>query len=392
MPTIWLHLVLAHAQPVVPNPGLDGTAPTEVPNDLEALSWTFLGTDLAAAGVPIDCDDTVLTASPDGGTFAHAVAYYDNVDGVDVHHALRTEVSELQPGVRYKVVFDAAVVRHWGQSDGRWLVLLGEEILAGPILAAPSTNPGQSDWETVEVFPFTATTEVATLAFAAVTVSNGATTSPALPGGTCDYSSDPNATGLLLDGVRMYGDGDDDLLFDDEEALEGTDPEVADTDGDGLLDGAEVRRHGSDPRESDTDGDGLLDGDEITWGTGLRDPDSDDDGLSDGDEVHVHGTEPLDADTDGDGILDGTEVENGTLPDDACSPAPADGLNGEGEPCPVNTPRAGSDAPKDPGCQCSGGPVPVGSALSGLIGLLVVRRRRRHTPSQAVHPMRGGPV
>lgn len=41
-----------------------------------------------------------------------------------------------------------------------------------------------------------------------------------------------------------------------------SDPEIADTDGDGLLDGAELMVWGSDPRDVDTDDDGLLDGED----------------------------------------------------------------------------------------------------------------------------------
>src|SRR3712207_8257837 len=37
-------------------------------------------------------------------------------------------------------------------------------------------------------------------------------------------------------------------------------PNVADTDGDGLTDGAEVDVHGTDPRDRDTDDDGITDG------------------------------------------------------------------------------------------------------------------------------------
>ncbi|MDR1152895.1 MAG: hypothetical protein LBK72_10585, partial [Bifidobacteriaceae bacterium] len=43
------------------------------------------------------------------------------------------------------------------------------------------------------------------------------------------------------------------------------------------------------------------------------DADSDDDGLSDGAEIEL-GTDPLDADSDDDGLSDGAEVELGTDP------------------------------------------------------------------------------
>ena len=106
-------------------------------------------------------------------------------------------------------------------------------------------------------------------------------------------------------------DTDADGLSDAEERAVGTDPQDADTDDDGLVDGAEA-----EPRV-DSDGDGAVN---------AADADSDDDGLSDGLEQGVtrraRGTEgerftpdaepesrtnPLRADTDGDGRTDGAE-------------------------------------------------------------------------------------
>ncbi len=54
----------------------------------------------------------------------------------------------------------------------------------------------------------------------------------------------------------------------------GTDPDVPDTDDDGLADGEEVRTYGTDPTKADSDGDGASDGDEIAAGTDPNDPSS----------------------------------------------------------------------------------------------------------------------
>ena len=95
-------------------------------------------------------------------------------------------------------------------------------------------------------------------------------------------------------------DCDGDGLTFDEETLLGTDPDDADTDGDGLFDGAEVGPDanydiGTDtnPLDADTDDDGLSDGDE-TNGTGLL--------------ANYAPTNPLNSDSDGDNILDGVEA------------------------------------------------------------------------------------
>ncbi|HUF61471.1 MAG TPA: LamG-like jellyroll fold domain-containing protein [Verrucomicrobiales bacterium] len=90
------------------------------------------------------------------------------------------------------------------------------------------------------------------------------------------------------------GDGLDNLG----EMNAGTNPLVADTDGDGRSDGEEV--HGpivSDPTRADTDGDGLNDGDELIAGTDPRNRDTDGDGFGDGFEV-LRGTDPLQPNTD----------------------------------------------------------------------------------------------
>ena len=63
---------------------------------------------------------------------------------------------------------------------------------------------------------------------------------------------------------------------------------------------------GLDPNV-DSDGDGILNGDELRLGTNPLDVDTDDDGIWDGRELQWL-LNPLSADTDNDGIQDGTEI------------------------------------------------------------------------------------
>jgi len=172
-------------------------------------------------------------------------------------------------------------------------------------------------------------------------------------------SSDP----LLVD---TDGDG----IEDDDERAETngyiTDADKPDTDGDRLLDGADVSTSigstvgesfkdvdlykivtgnlmlikgeaglSTNPLDSDTDTDNFIDGDEAEYWIdrlGETGPTTDCDGdglvnildwnsdgsaplgvpvdtISDGDEVYVHFSDPLNGDTDGDGMMDHTEVE-----------------------------------------------------------------------------------
>jgi len=92
-------------------------------------------------------------------------------------------------------------------------------------------------------------------------------------------------------------DWDDDGLLNHEEYTHQTNPMIADTDGDGLSDGAEVHYYGTNPTLVDSDGDGLADGAEVL----------------------THGTSPTTADTDGDGVNDGVEIEGGSNPNDRYS-------------------------------------------------------------------------
>lgn len=115
--------------------------------------------------------------------------------------------------------------------------------------------------------------------------------------------------GLAYIGEGCDSDRDNDGLGRCEEEKLGTDPNKADSDGDGLSDGDEVHKYKTDPLKADTDGDGLSDGDELLkHKTNPLKADSDGDGLNDYDEIMVYKTDPLKADTDGDGLSDGDEV------------------------------------------------------------------------------------
>lgn len=106
---------------------------------------------------------------------------------------------------------------------------------------------------------------------------------------------------------------DDGISAYDELFIIGSDPLTADTDGDGLADGAELRAE-TDLRASDTDDDGLTDSEEIRdYGTDPTAADTDEDGLTDSEEI-TEGTDPLAADTDQDGVADGREIAAGTDP------------------------------------------------------------------------------
>ena len=85
----------------------------------------------------------------------------------------------------------------------------------------------------------------------------------------------------------------------------------ADPDGDTLTNLAEFQL-GTNPRLADTDGDGLTDQNETV--SDPLDPDSDDDGLSDGEETN---SSPILVDTDSDGASDAWELHTGYDPSDS---------------------------------------------------------------------------
>lgn len=121
-----------------------------------------------------------------------------------------------------------------------------------------------------------------------------------------------------------------------------SDPDRADTDGDGLSDLQEFQLH-TDPSSVDTDGDLLSDRDETTrWKTNPSSSDTDGDSrgpqgnlvpdarLFDGNEVLAFGTSPTIADTDGDNRTDFVEANDPAF-DPRISDLPRAELRIEGE-------------------------------------------------------------
>ena len=92
-------------------------------------------------------------------------------------------------------------------------------------------------------------------------------------------------------------DADTDGLTNLEEYLAGTNPRLADSDEDGLIDTEELENYETNPLAADTDNDGL----------------------NDFEEINSYLTDPTLADTDGDSFTDGQEVDNGSDPLDPFS-------------------------------------------------------------------------
>ncbi|MBO6207612.1 MAG: cellulose binding domain-containing protein [Lachnospiraceae bacterium] len=126
--------------------------------------------------------------------------------------------------------------------------------------------------------------------------------------------------------VAGLADTDNDSVYDYFEKYYDTDPQNADTDGDGLNDDVEIFALFTDPTSADSDGNGVADGDEDRDGDGLtvaresefgisdECDDCDADGLKDGDEVNIYGTDPMEYDSDQDGFSDGEEIRLGLDP------------------------------------------------------------------------------
>lgn len=109
----------------------------------------------------------------------------------------------------------------------------------------------------------------------------------------------------FVDNLQVdFEDNDGDGLWNYMEVFLGTDPDKTDTDDDGLDDWTEIYVLGYNPIVADTDGNGIIDGDE----------DEDGDGLTNAFEVNEFNSSPIAADTDHEGLTDDEEYKYGTSP------------------------------------------------------------------------------
>ena len=168
-----------------------------------------------------------------------------------------------------------------------------------------------------------------------------------------NVSTTANGDGPLSSSAKIssnpnIADTDGDGLKDNEERTAATNPISADTDADGLTDFAEVKPSTNNfktfPLDADTDNDKRSDGDEVNtpityqlFGDTAQtqvfsDPtkaDQDKDTLVDGDESFgAFFTDPTKSDTDGDGVSDRVEVkrQTGSIRDRITNPLRADQL------------------------------------------------------------------
>ena len=115
--------------------------------------------------------------------------------------------------------------------------------------------------------------------------------------------------GIIYVGENGSSDVDADGLTRDQELELGTNPDIADSDNDGINDGLEINQYNTDPLKKDSDNDGINDKAELKeYGTNPNSKDSDKDSLSDGDEIKKYNTAPLRSDSDFDGLSDDSEL------------------------------------------------------------------------------------
>jgi uncharacterized repeat protein (TIGR01451 family)/MYXO-CTERM domain-containing protein len=190
-------------------------------------------------------------------------------------------------------------------------------------------------------------------------------------------SLDGDAATVGAQPATLAVDVDGDGLDAAQETARGTAADDADTDDDGVLDGAEDM---TDPLDPDSDDDGLADGTEL--GLDCAHPDTSPAAavcVADGD-AGATTTDPTLADTDGGGRADGDEDadHDGVIDAGEGDPRdPSDDVIVDGPPD-AGAPDAGTDTPAmgdGGGCGCGAGTAP--SPVWFVLGIALLARQRR---------------
>ena len=199
--------------------------------------------------------------------------------------------------------------------EGQWVIFIEDDELIPKLVRTNPVNP-DSDGDTGGIDPAWRTGDTCPLN--KFLRSDGYELWLDPPTDPNDADSDDDG---LIDGLEGWGsldtnhtdpnncDTDNDGLGDLQDLLLGSDPLSPDSDHDGVLDGEEFFTYGTNPAYEDTDFDGLLDGEELyLYHSNPLAPDSDGDGIEDGLEVLVYDTNPMDEDEDNDGLTDWEEI------------------------------------------------------------------------------------
>ncbi len=280
-------------------------------------------------GVP---NSTFIVDALDGGT--NGTGFYFT----QFNEIIATPLTGLTSGATYELCIDAQQVRQLQISDSTGDVLSSPllnlsskshlAVISGMTAAPGLVGPNLQASVVVE-----SASQVDAWAASCVTFNADAPTMIARFGGQADpahYDNDPNAPSLDMSTFAWRNARISEVAAPTCESVP-TGP-ACDPDNDGLTNAEEVDL-GTDPNNADTDGDGINDGDEVN-GAPASDPldacdpdstrdecDPDNDGLTNAEELDL-GTDPNNADTDGDGINDGDEVNGipASDPLDACDP------------------------------------------------------------------------
>lgn len=227
-------------QPPANSPsGSPPTAPVNVP--------TSSNTPLSGAKPSGEVVDVLADVEPTAKPFGtvNSLQLTSNISPMSPVSAVSAVNSQL-PNVNSQPVKSGGFAGVW--QNKKWLVIGGAVIILAVIALGVSAYLGT----------FSATT----------TTNNQQTTNnPSTDQGVSQQPTTPPAVApLSTPETGLPGDDDRDGLTNEEEQKFGANPEVADTDGDGLSDYEEVKIYHTDPLKVDTDGDGYKDGDEVKNG------------------------------------------------------------------------------------------------------------------------------